>query len=145
MASLYQIRAGIEEVIRSKHPALAVYRYVPEQTEAPCVILTLDPEKKSAEGRAFQRGHATYQFQLFVLFNRVSSGVDQEDLDRLIDPADPLSLPNILFNDSTLGLPDTDCWVEGFKGYGGEFIDSGIPQTGAIICLRVETDPSGGT
>lgn len=141
MASLEQIRAAIKQTIQSNTSLeLSAYDYVADLGEVPAIIV--EPENTDFEG-AFARGMYTWKLRIYVLASRgPSSEHGQFLLDRMLDYGNGDGIPKILFDNPTLGLTDgTDCELIQMFGYGGEFAWSKIPHVGAILRVRVITDP----
>ena len=139
MASLQQIRDGFAKTVKTKSPThFSVYSLVEDIVQTPCVLV--EPVAADFEG-AMNEGMHTWDFNLFVLTSKSSSRADgQRLLDKLISGPD--SIPSILAKHNDLGLNDgTDAQCYMLKGYGGSFDWAKIPHVGAILKVRVITDP----
>jgi hypothetical protein len=143
MATLQQIREGIKNTIRNNTSiGLSAYDYVTDLGEVPAIIV--EPENTDFEG-SFNRGMYVWKLRIYVLASRGPSGEHgQMVLDQLLDYGNSDGIPKILFDHHDLGLADgTDCELIQMFGYGGEFAWSKIPHVGAILRVRVITDPRG--
>lgn len=140
MASVEQIREGIKKTVADNVSfELHTYSYVEEMAHTPALIV--EPEIADYEG-AYGRGMDEWLFRIFVIIGRSNGAQSQAVLDRLLDGGGPDSVRRILYEHPDLGLGDgTDANVFGMKGYGGSYEYSKIPHVGAIIRVRVRTDP----
>ncbi|MBM4570267.1 hypothetical protein GS534_24140 [Rhodococcus hoagii] len=141
MADLIAIRDALAKTIRAgvKQP-IFTYKTVEEIVSVPCIMV--EPFKADFEG-AFQRGMHTWEFYVFVLGSRApGQGLGQELLDRMVSGTGPDSVVRILDDRPDLGLGgETQAQCYGLKGYGGSFDWAKIPHVGAILQVRVMTDP----
>lgn len=141
MATLEQIRNGIKETIQNNTSFdLSAYDYVTDIGEVPAIIV--EPEKTDFEG-AFGRGMYVWTLRIYVLASRgPSSEHGQYVLDQMLDYGNDDGIPKILFDHPDIGLSDgTTCDLVQMFGYGGEFAWSKIPHVGAILRVKVITDP----
>lgn len=140
MASIEQIRNGIRRTIANNVSfELHTYEYVEEMAHTPALIV--EPEVTDYTA-AFGRGMDELCFRIFVIVGRSNGGQSQKVLDRLLDGGGPDSIRRIIHENSELGLDDgTDAQVFAMKGYGGSYQYSKIPHVGAILRVRVITDP----
>ena len=139
MATLQEIRDGFRATVRNHGGTpISVYSMVEDIAQTPCVMI--EPVAADFEG-AMNEGMHTWDFNLFVLTSKSSSTADgQRLLDKLISGTG--SLPSILAKHPDLGLDDgTDAQCYMLKGYGGSFDWAKIPHVGAILKVRVVTDP----
>ena len=139
MASLQEIRDAFNTTIKTKSALqFSVYSMVEDIVQTPCVLI--EPVAADFEG-AMNEGMHTWDFNLFVLTANSSSRADgQRLLDKLISGPD--SIPMILHKHADLGLADgTDAQCYMLKGYGGSFDWAKIPHVGAVLKVRVLTDP----
>jgi hypothetical protein len=139
MSSVNQIRESFQSVLSSAIPGLNAYREVEDVVEAPAVVAI--PRKADFAG-ALQRGLDTWEFDLYVLVRRREGGYAQQELDQYITGNGPKSIRRALYEHPTLGLPDTDAFVKGVDGYGGQFQVARIHHVGAILKVTVRTDGS---
>lgn len=139
MSSVHQIRESFRQVLTSAIPKLRVYREVEDVVETPAVVAL--PRKADFAG-AMQRGLDTWEFDLYVLVSRRDGGYAQQELDQYITGDGPRSIRQALYDHPTLGLPDTDAFVKGVEGYGGNFQVARIQHVGAILKVTVRTDGS---
>jgi hypothetical protein len=139
VSSVTQIRESFRQTITSAIPGLNVYRNVEDVVEVPAVVAM--PRECDYAG-AMQRGLDTWEFDLYVLVARRDGGYAQEELDQYLTGDGPKSIRQALYDHPTLGLPDTDAFVKGVKGYGGNFQVARIQHIGAILKVTVRTDGS---
>ncbi len=118
-------------------PGLSAYKAIPSNPLYPCVI----PMPESANfAKAFQRGLVEWDYSLIVLVGGIDGDVAQLKLDQLIDISGPMSIPNALYTNRTLGLNDTDVAVLGVSSYLVKFMNTYI---GASLKVRVITSGTG--
>lgn len=140
MAGLNEIRAALAQTIKENVSVpLFAYDTVEDINNTPCVMI--EPAAADFEG-AFQRGMHTWEFNLFVLCSKSASSPNgQRLLDKLVGGTGPDSIVRILEQNPTLGLPDTDAQCYMLKGYGGSFDWARVQHVGAVLKVRVITDP----
>jgi hypothetical protein len=142
MASLAQIRDGIAKTIKNHCgvSSLSTYKYVEEVATAPCIMV--EPWAADFEGN-FARGLHTWDFNIYVIVSpSASSAVGQALLDRLCDGGGDGSIQKIIDEHPNLGLTENTqaiCYM--LKGYGGHYEWAKIPHVGAVLKVRVITDP----
>jgi hypothetical protein len=140
MASIEQIRKAIARTIAQNVDfELHTYEYVEEMAHTPALIV--EPEIGDFE-ITLNRGLDEWLFRIFVIVGRSNGGQSQRILDRMVDGDGPNSVRRIIYDHPDLGLGDgTDAHVFRMKGYGGSYQYSKIPHVGAVIQIKVRTDP----
>lgn len=141
MASLSNICSALASTIAagSTTPVFA-YDSVADMVNFPAVMaMPADGDFTVTMGRVTE-----WQINLFVLCQRgADSGLAQKQLDGMIDGWGDNSIRQIVFENDDLGLGDgTDAMVLGVSAYGGSFESGTVPAVGAIMKVRVLTDPS---
>lgn len=135
MASASAIRVAIRDTIKASLE-IEVYNTVPDVAVVPAVVVW---PKEIDFNQAMQRGIDRYEVDLYVLAQRVVASQGQDDLDALITGAGPRSIRQVIFQNRTLGLADTDAHVSGMSQYGGSFDTAQVPHVGAVLRLVVVT------
>jgi hypothetical protein len=136
MATLNAIRDAIKTTLKANLPGVHIYDNVPDVQEVPCVIVLPIMADFTV---AFARGSDTWQFDLVVSVSRVDVQDGQEQLDKYVSGSGAKSIRQIIFNNPTLGLADTDAHIKSMKGYGGNFDTAGNNYVGALLRLVVVT------
>ena len=130
-------------VLRAEWPEVEVYPYVPLTVRGiPAVVVYPDDDKMSRFQGAFNQSLMTWYLKVVPLVGADEPDMDFPQLDEMVDPTNPRSIPALLHDHPDLLMGDgTDSCVEGLSGYGGAFVDSSAVQTGAVIHLTVYTTP----
>lgn len=137
MSSLSQIRTALAETIsEGVDSELLTYDTVPDVAQLPAAVIR---PRDCNFAKAFNRGLDEWDFDIFVLVGRTDTQGGQEQLDGFIAGAGPDSIREVLFNNPTMGLADSDAFVKGMSGYGGEFNTARITHVGAILKVVVRT------
>jgi len=137
MASLEQIRDGIKTTIEAAIPSLHVYDTVPDSANVlPAVIVV--PFTSDFEV-AMGRGLDTWEFDLWVMVSTSEMDIRQDDLDAYVSGAGSDSIRQAIFNNKTLGLPNTNAHISQMLEYGARFATAGYPHLGARLRLLVHT------
>lgn len=135
LASLSSIRDNLKSTIENIS-GLRVYDTVPDIVNPPGVVISPD---RIEFATAMQRGFDEYNFDVLVLVSRASSRSGQDELDSYITGAGSTSIRQILFNNSDLGLSDTDAFVESMTGYNASYEVNGRSLIGANLSVKVIT------
>lgn len=135
MASLQAIRDGIRDTIKDGIE-IEVYDTVPDVAVVPAVVVW---PKETDFNQAMGRGVDRYEIDLYCLAQRAVASEGQDDLDALITGAGPRSIRQVIFQNRTLGLADTDAHVSGMSQYGGSFDTAVVKHIGAVLRLVVVT------
>ncbi len=136
MATLEQIRLGIKTTIEAHISGLTVYSYVKGSAVGNCLIVEPgDSDFLVAMGR----GTDTLTFSLDVLVPAAEWEIGQRALDEYLSGYGERSIRQVIFNNRTLGLPNTDAHVSGWSGYGGSREIGNTQHIGARLSLVVHT------
>lgn len=138
MSTLTEIREALTSTVKAGI-ATEVYAYerVGDVVQGPAIVVV--PSKADFTG-AFARGLDDWDFDVVVIIRRVDTAESQKVLDRFVTGSGPDSVREVLHNNPTLGLDDTDAFAKGVDKYGGEFEIGNAPYLGAIIKVCVRTD-----
>lgn len=138
MSSVAKIRDAIKATVEhGVADEVFIYDEVPDVVNLPALIVK--PDKCDFAG-AMSRGLDTWEFSLYMLVARTDTETNQEQLDTFVTSGGPNSIRAALDDNPSLGLPDTDAFVRGVEGYGGEFETARVNHTGAILKVVVRTD-----
>lgn len=142
MASLSEIRDGIQTVLLAAIPDVSVYAQVPDVTQLPAVVVM--PARDSADfSGAMNRGLDIWSFDLYVLVALGEATVSQQALDQYVTGSGPRSLRQVFWDHDGLGLTDgTTAFAAGVREYGGKFQTARIDHVGAVVRLTVRTTGS---
>ncbi|MFT2016295.1 hypothetical protein ACMA1D_10695 [Streptomyces sp. 796.1] len=136
MASLMELRTAVKTALQAQIPGLICYDTVPDVAQCPAVVvMPVDADFAVS----LQRGTDTWNFDLFVLVPRTDSGLSQDRLDNYLSGSGPSSVRQAIYENRSLGLPDTESLIKSMRGYGGEFATARIPHVGAVLRLVVHT------
>ena len=139
MATMAQIRDGLKTTI-SNISGLRVYDTVPDQAINFPVCLFIPTSIEF--DLAMQRGTDRYEFELTVAVQRADSRTAQDKLDAFVTGSGSSSIRQIIYNNKTLGLADTDARVTGMNNYGADVSLNGIDGVGANLTIEVFTKGS---
>lgn len=138
MSSLKTIRDAIAATVEhGVADEVFVYDEVPDAANLPALIIK--PDKCDFAG-AMSRGLDTWDFSLYMLVARTDTVTNQEQLDEFVTSDGVNSIRAAIDNRPDLGLDDTDAFVSGVEGYGGEFETARVQHIGAILKVVVRTD-----
>jgi hypothetical protein len=138
MSSLSEVRQALANVIFSGlAQEISTYPLVPDVAQTPAMVVL---PSKCDFAKAFQRGLDEWEFDVFLLTSRTETTNGQDLLDEFCTGAGPNSIRQIIYENPTLGLSDTDAYVMGVQDYGGHFEAARIPHVGAILRVCVRTD-----
>ena len=139
MATMAQIRDGWKTTI-SNISGLRVYDTVPDQAINVPVCLFIPTSIEF--DLAMQRGTDRYEFELTVAVQRSDSRTAQDKLDAFVTGSGSSSIRQIIFNNRTLGLSDTDARVVEMNNYAADVSLNGIDAVGANLTIEVFTKGS---
>lgn len=137
MASLKAIRVAAKATIETHIPDLTGYPTVPEAVQVPAFVV--EPAPPADFLVAMGRGVDTWNFDVHILVASSDAGLGQDELDDYITGAGAKSIRQVIFNNRTLGLTDTDAHIAQLIAYGGQFESAGIAHIGATLRLVVHT------
>jgi hypothetical protein len=89
-----------------------------------------------------QRGTDRYEFELTVAVQRADSRTAQDKLDAFVTGSGSSSIRQVIYNNSSLGLSDTDARVTGMNNYAADVSLNGIDGVGANLTIEVFTKGS---
>jgi hypothetical protein len=139
MATMAQIRDGLKTTI-SNISGLRVYDTVPDQAINFPVCLFIPTSIEF--DLAMQRGTDRYEFELTVAVQRADSRTAQDKLDAFVTGSGSSSIRQVIYNNSSLGLSDTDARVTGMNNYAADVSLNGIDGVGANLTIEVFTKGS---
>ena len=134
-----QIRDGLKTTI-SNISGLRVYDTVPDQAINFPVCLFIPTSIEF--DLAMQRGTDRYEFELTVAVQRADSRTAQDKLDAFVTGSGSSSIRQIIYNNRTLGLSDTDARVTEMNSYAADVSLNGIDAVGANLTIEVFTKGS---
>ena len=82
------------------------------------------------------------QFELTVAVQRSDSRTAQDKLDAFVTGSGSSSIRQIIFNNRTLGLSDTDARITEMNNYAADVSLNGIDAVGANLTIEVFTKGS---
>ena len=132
MSSLTEIRDALKATIQQA--GLNVYETVPDVTNSPAAVILPDT---SNYANAMAMGGDEYEFDIAVLVAAHNIRDAQRQLDQFVTGKGEKSIREYLFRNSNLGLDDVDCFVKGFRGYGGSFKTAMTNSVGAVLKVCV--------
>jgi hypothetical protein len=89
-----------------------------------------------------QRGTDLYTFDMLVAVQRADSRTAQDKLDAFVTGSGSLSIRQIIYNNKTLGLSDTDARVVNMSNYAADVNLNGVDGVGANLEIQVYTKGS---
>ena len=89
-----------------------------------------------------QRGTDLYTFDLLVAVQRADSRTAQDKLDAYITGSGSSSVRQVIYNNKSLGLADTDARVVNVSNYAADVNLNGIDGVGANLEIQVYTKGS---
>lgn len=139
MSSVEAMRTAISAtILAGVADPLFAYDTVPDISQLPAVIV----EPATADYvSTMGAGMDEWNFNVFVMCSRVQAAIGQNQLDGYVSGWGPNSIRRIVYQIPDLGLGDCDATVTGMKGYGGSWEIAKVEHVGAILRVRVLTDP----
>jgi len=137
MASVDQIRGAIKTTLEANITSLHGYKYVPEAAHVLPAVVIIPFTADFAQ--AMGRGLDEWIFDLLVLVSASDDQVRQAELDSYVTGAGTNSIREVIFNNRTLGLANTDAYVSEMTEYGMRFPVSEIEHIGARLKIIVRT------
>lgn len=136
MATLGTIRTAVKTIVAGNDSALWPYDKVPEAVQVPALVV----EPVTADFNvAMGRGTDTWLLDLHLLVSDADAAIGQTLLDELVSGAGTRSIRQVVFNNRTLGLQNTDAHVAQMIAYGGQFESASVAHIGATLRLVVHT------
>ncbi|GGR52049.1 hypothetical protein [Streptomyces roseolus] len=145
MSTLEQIRTAIADTIRDyvtgNGGEIYAYPYVQGTVDLPCAMVMPGGGGRDNKAGDFTmtmaRGTEKWSFQLLVLCARTHEDSGQQELDKFIDKAGPLSVRQAIWQKPDVGLGDVDVMVTGVAEYHGSYSMVRIEHVGAALQLQV--------
>jgi len=139
MATLSQIRDGLKTTV-SNISGLRCYDTVPDNAiNFPVAIFIPSAIEFDL---AMQRGTDLYTFDMLVAVQRADSRTAQDKLDAFVTGSGSSSIRQIIYNNKTLGLSDTDARVVNMSNYAADVNLNGVDGVGANLEIQVYTKGS---
>ena len=139
MATLSQIRDGLKTTV-SNVSGLRCYDNVPDMgLNFPAAFIVPTDIQFDL---AMQRGTDLYTFDVLIAVQRADSRTAQDKLDAFITGSGSSSIRQVIFNNRTLGLSDTDARVVNVSNYAADVNLNGIDGVGANMTIEVYTKGS---
>ena len=139
MATLAEITDGMKTTL-SNISGLRCYDNVPDMgLNFPAAFIV--PTEIEFD-LAMQRGTDLYTFDMLVAVQRADSRTAQDKLDAFITGSGSSSVRQVIYNNKTLGLSDTDARVVNMTNYAADVNLNGIDGVGANLTIEVYTKGS---
>lgn len=139
MATLSQIRDGLKTTV-SNISGIRCYDTVPDNAiNFPVAIFIPSAIEFDL---AMQRGTDLYTFDMLVAVQRADSRTAQDKLDAFVTGSGSSSIRQIIYNNKTLGLSDTDARVVNMSNYAADVNLNGVDGVGANLEIQVYTKGS---
>ncbi|GGM55503.1 hypothetical protein GCM10012275_28280 [Longimycelium tulufanense] len=143
MASLKDIRKAIKSTLDANLPDLHVFAHSPDDGLMPALIVMPRPGSPGSPfaefNKAMARGHDEYHLDLWLLVANTLDEEAQDTLDDYLTGSGPRSVREVIFNNQSLGLTNTQAFITGAYGYGGEPALGRIQGVGAVLQMYVVT------
>jgi len=139
MATMAQIRDGLKTTV-SNISDLRCYDVIPDNAINFPVALFIPTNIEF--DLAMQRGTDLYTFDMIVAVQRTDARTAQDKLDEFVSGSGSKSIRQIIYNNKTLGLADTDARVVNMTNYSADFNLNGIDGIGANFEIEVYTKGS---
>jgi len=136
MATLSEIRDGLKTTV-SNISGLRCYDTIPDNAiNFPVAIFI--PTGIDFD-LAMQRGTDLYTFDMLVAVQRADSRTAQDKLDAFITGSGSSSIRQVIYNNRSLGLSETDARVTNMTNYAADVNLNGIDAIGANVEVKVIT------
>ena len=133
MATLSECRKALADVLNNNLKA-NVYPYVPGAVTAPAVVI----EPAAGEIVTMGRGRVVYLFDVHVITAANDDVASQQVLDEYLTSQGPNSIIQVVADNKTLALDDTDASALEWGGYGTIEI-SGEAHLEAVMRVQIAT------
>ena len=140
MAALTDVRDAIKTTLGNNITGLRVYDVVPDY--ALTFPLAVVIPQNITFNISMQRGTDLYVFDILVAVQRADARTAQDKLDAFVTGSGSSSIRQIIFNNRTLGLSDTDARVVEMNNYAADVSLNGIDAVGANLTIEVFTKGS---
>tara|TARA_R100000951_G_C2579348_1_gene161435 strand:- start:285 stop:704 length:420 start_codon:yes stop_codon:yes gene_type:complete len=139
MATLSEIRDGLKTTV-GNISGIRCYDTVPDNAiNFPLAIFIPSAIEFDL---AMQRGTDLYTFDMLVAVQRADSRTAQDKLDAFVTGSGSSSIRQIIYNNKTLGLSDTDARVVNMSNYAADVNLNGVDGVGANLEIQVYTKGS---
>jgi len=139
MATLSEIRDGLKTTV-GNISGIRCYDTVPDNAiNFPVAIFIPNAIEFDL---AMQRGTDLYTFDMLVAVQRADSRTAQDKLDAFVTGSGSSSIRQIIYNNKTLGLSDTDARVVNMSNYAADVNLNGVDGVGANLEIQVYTKGS---
>ena len=139
MATLSEIRDGLKTTVGTIS-GLRCYDTIPDNAiNFPVAIFI--PTGIDFD-LAMQRGTDLYTFDMLVAVQRADSRTAQDKLDAFITGSGSLSIRQVIYNNRSLGLSETDARITNMTNYAADVNLNGIDGIGATLNIEVYTKGS---
>lgn len=139
MATLSEIRDGLKTTV-SNISGIRCYDTVPDNAiNFPVAIFIPSAIEFDL---AMQRGTDLYTFDMLVAVQRADSRTAQDKLDAFVTGSGSSSIRQIIYNNKTFGLSDTDARVVNMSNYAADVNLNGVDGVGANLEIQVYTKGS---
>jgi hypothetical protein len=139
MANMSQIRDGLKTTVENIS-GLRCYDVIPDNALNFPIALFIPTNIEF--DLAMQRGTDLYSFDMIVAVQRTDARTAQDKLDEFVTSSGSKSIRQIIYNNKTLGLADTDARVVNMSNYSADFNLNGIDGIGANLLIEVYTKGS---
>jgi len=139
MATMSEIRDGLKTTI-SGISGLRCYDVIPDNAINFPVAMFIPTNIEF--DLAMQRGTDLYTFDVLIAVQRSDARTAQDKLDAFVTGSGSSSIRQIIFNNRTLGLANTDARVVNMSNYSADFNLNGIDGIGANLSIEVYTKGS---
>lgn len=145
MATLEQVREGIQTTFEALWADVGIYADVPSVVETPAiVVMPVRADYGSAMGPGVDD---VWLLDLFVLCSGTVTELSQDSLDSYVSGSGPRSIREAVFKSYapsgglpvTFGLARTLARVLSMESYGVRFQAAGIDHLGAVLRMEVTT------
>jgi len=139
MANMAEIRDGLKTTV-STISGLRCYDVIPDNAMNFPIALFIPTNIEF--DLAMQRGTDLYTFDMLVAVQRADARTAQDKLDAFITSSGSSSIRQVIYNNRTLGLAETDARVVNMTNYSADFNLNGIDGIGANLEIQVYTKGS---
>lgn len=113
------------------------YEDVPDQSQYPCILVEPDGADYLT---SFGQSTDQWILRAFVICSREpNASVGQRLLKQLVTGWGPISIPKIIYENSSLGLPGTTAVAMSMGAFGADFESNQLTSVGAILTIKVLT------
>ena len=140
MADYAELRDAIIAVLGDALPeeqGVSLYAKVEDRVNLPAIVVEPGP---ATFPFTMGRPEDEYLFNLLVMVPYTDAALAQDQLDRYLSGAGPLSIRQIFMRNKTLGREDVmAAFVSGMSDYGTTFAMAGVENLGCRLAVTVAT------